>query len=89
MEMSIQMQLRCERCGLSRVEMVPARFHYSDGCYTVLAIENQECPEETCQEQAKAEQEAARRARTARAVKKALSDKHSPDCQGTCCGGLP
>lgn len=41
--MRVSMQLDCEHCGVSKLVLVPAKFHYSDGCYTVLAIDKQEC----------------------------------------------
>ena len=47
MKMWIEMSLQCEKCNRLRQRSVPARFHYSDGCYTVLAIEEQKCVCET------------------------------------------
>lgn len=41
--MWIEMSLMCEKCKRMLQRSVPARFHYSDGCYTVLAIEEQKC----------------------------------------------
>lgn len=46
--MSIKMVLECEDCGRVRTQWVPVRFHYSDGCYTVLAIDEPKC--RTCAE---------------------------------------
>ena len=41
--MRLQMEIECVDCGDVRRKWVPVRFHYSDGCYTVLAIDEQRC----------------------------------------------
>lgn len=93
MNMSVQMGLDCEHCGDHRLELVPARFHYSDGCYTVLTISEQKCG---CEAE-KAAEEAVRRARVALSVRAALRDPppksldthmfmHALKCQGDCHG---
>ena len=33
----IRCQLTCDLCGESGEALVPAQFHYSDGCFTILA----------------------------------------------------
>lgn len=44
MKMEVQMRFTCPVCNRAEVKWVPARFHYSDGCYTVLTIgEPEEC----------------------------------------------
>ena len=45
MKMRVQFQFECEKCKASSTRWVPVRFHYSDGCYTVLAIDHPKCTE--------------------------------------------
>ena len=48
MKLNVQMYFECEKCGAGVRDWWPASLYYSDGCYTVLAL-NKEPPKCACE----------------------------------------